>query len=68
MEVVSTDKDKATVILSADKLAILWSTINQTLEAVEDWELHARTGANRKELEEIHTQLKSISNRINSNE
>jgi len=48
------------ISLSADELVFINNTINETLEAVEDWEFETRTGKSRTEAMAIHARLRQI--------
>ena len=60
MKVVSITREKATVVLSEGELAFLGSAINETLEAVEEWEFQTRTGETQKHAMEVRAQLSKI--------
>jgi hypothetical protein len=49
-----------TITLSADQLAFIINAINETLEAVEDWEFETRTGKSRAEAKAINARLRQI--------
>jgi hypothetical protein len=47
--------------LSLEQLAVLQNCIGETLSAVDDFELHARTGADRAELNQLWETLERVS-------
>ncbi len=57
MEATKITKTKITVVLSLGELAFICNAINETLEAVQDWEFQTRTGENREFATAIHHQF-----------
>jgi hypothetical protein len=55
-----TIEKKFAVSLSRDELEFLCGSINETLEAVEDWEFQTRTGETPQRAKEILAKLKRI--------
>lgn len=49
--------DKIQLSLDADQVSFLCNAINETCEALEDWEFQTRTGSTRQEAEEIRKIL-----------
>ena len=64
MEVTNITKNNATITVSIDELVFLSNAINETLEAVEEWEFQTRTGETRKQAMEIHAQLREILRKV----
>jgi hypothetical protein len=64
METLSVKGDKVMVVVSADELSFLLNAINETLEAVDEWEFHTRTGETRSRALEIHAQLQLVLARV----
>jgi hypothetical protein len=60
MQLKSIAGREATVVLTGDELEFLCGTIRETLEALEGWEFHTRTGETRERAEELWMQLRSI--------
>jgi hypothetical protein len=51
---------KFAITLSSGELKFLCNSINETLEAVEDWEFQTRTGSTAKEGEQLLVRLKNV--------
>ncbi len=60
MEVLQIGRDRATVRLSEKELILLVSAINETQEAVEEWEFSSRVGAEPAEAEDLHLKLRAL--------
>jgi hypothetical protein len=60
MDATHTSKDKIIISFRPSEIAFLANAINETLEAVEDWEFQTRTGETRKRATEIQTQLQKL--------
>lgn len=45
------------VELSIERIELLLSALNETLEALEDWEFSSRTGFERREFQEAYSEL-----------
>lgn len=54
------DDETAVVHLTKAELAILANALNETREALEDWEFPIRVGANPSEAEDLRRRLKTI--------
>lgn len=59
MEILECKSDLITVRCTKDEARLLENAINETLEAVEAWELPIRTGGSASELEELLQQLEA---------
>jgi hypothetical protein len=56
METINQDNKSITLKLSKDELMILHNVLGEVLDgpyAIPDWELHALTGADKKEAEQL---------------
>jgi hypothetical protein len=60
MEANNITKDAITVVFSPEELTFLSNSINEALEAVEEWEFQTRTGETKKRAMEIQAQLREI--------
>jgi hypothetical protein len=60
MKVVATRPDTATVDLTADELMILANAINESKQALEDWEFATRMGAPRSEAEALRKEISDL--------
>jgi len=61
MKLVSISQNDITVCLERDELDFLCNAINESVEALEEWEFHTRTGVNRSDAIELLAQLRRIS-------
>ncbi|TAP45198.1 hypothetical protein [Arthrobacter sp. S39] len=50
--------------LTVDELEVLWGTIRETLEAVDDREFSTRVGVERSELRRMQAELAKLMNTI----
>ena len=57
MEVMNITKDRITVFFSPTEVTFLCNAINESLEAVEEWEFQTRMGETRKNATEMLAQL-----------
>ncbi len=57
MDATYVAKDKISINFSPQELVFLSNAVNETLEAVEDWEFQTRTGETRKRASEIQVHL-----------
>ena len=64
MDVVEVRGDRATVTLASSELAWLSNAINETREAVGEWELQSRTGATAAEYEQLASQVRKLLDRL----
>ena len=53
MEIISTAIQEITISLSRGEIGFLNNAINETLNALEDWEFQTRTGWTRVEAEQL---------------
>ena len=60
MDTLHIAKEKISITFSPEELAFLSSAINETLEAIEDWEFQTRTGETRTRASEIQAQLHKL--------
>lgn len=60
MEKVEVTGDSAVVRLHAGEVALLLSALNESLEALDDWEFGTRMGFERREVEGFMIALRSI--------
>jgi hypothetical protein len=56
----------AVVSLTEHELMILANSINETREAIEEWEFETRVGASSAEAELLHQQIKAIGRKMKS--
>ena len=49
-----------TVELTRDEVTFLCNAVNETLEAIENWEFETRTGAKPEEARVLHSKLKML--------
>jgi hypothetical protein len=47
----------ATITVSIDELTFMSNTINETLEALDEWEFQTRTGVTLGKARELHSKL-----------
>lgn len=64
MKALSATTKMATITISKDELAFLCNTINESLEALEDWEFSTRTGMSRNQALDIHAAIGEILNKM----
>ena len=57
MEATNITKNRITILFSPEEVAFLSNAINESVEAVEEWEFQSRTGETRKRAMEIQAQL-----------
>jgi len=60
MEAKNITKDKMTIDFTSEELSFLCNTINEALEAVEEWEFQTRTGKTREQATEVQTRLMEL--------
>ena len=60
MKALSITTEIATIAISNDEMAFLSNAINETLEALRDWEFRTRTGMSRSQAMNIGTELRAI--------
>lgn len=60
MESKSITKDTITIAFSPDEITFLANAINETLEAVEDFEFQTRTGGTRTRALAMHAALREM--------
>ena len=68
IDIIKIDKDRATVTLNRDELGFLCNAINESLEAIEDWEYHIRTGRTTDEAQSIYDQLRNVIEQIEASD
>lgn len=59
MEIIESNETGAVINVKRDELAMLLQCINETFEALDDWELPIRVGWDRPTLEQLRESLKS---------
>jgi predicted negative regulator of RcsB-dependent stress response len=60
MEVLSTNRESATIQLTRKELSILANAINESQEAIEEWEFSTRMGAEPAEAEQLRVKLRAL--------
>jgi hypothetical protein len=60
MDAMWVAKNRVSITLSPGELAFLSNAINETLEALEDWEFKTRTGVTRERATEMLAQLHKL--------
>jgi hypothetical protein len=60
MDPENISKTKISIGFSPDEIAFLSNCINETLEAVENWEFETRTGETRIRATKLQTQLQEL--------
>jgi len=58
-------KNKITISFAPGELSFFSNAINESLEAIEDWEFQTRTGETRERANEILTQLRRLLDEAN---
>lgn len=62
MEATQLTREKVTIAFAPNELAFFCSAINESLEAVEEWEFQTRTGETRERAAEMLAQLRTMLN------
>lgn len=62
MRIVTTTAEEATIAISFDDLGFLQDAINETIEALSDRQIKARTGRTPDEAQELIERIKAIRN------
>lgn len=60
MRIISTTAEEATLVISFNDLSFLQNTINETIEALSDRHIKARTGRTADEAQELLDRIKAI--------
>ncbi len=60
MKIVNVKKNEANVILSTDEIHFLNNTINETFEALDEWEFSIRTGFSIEEARQLQDAIGKI--------
>jgi len=60
MKVTHIDNQAITIVFSTSELAFLCNAINESLEAVEEWEFQTRMGETRKGAAEMLVELRKL--------
>ena len=60
MKLISKINDQLTIEMSKDELSFLSNAINETLEAVDEFEFQTRTGGTSEEAKHLMTELGEI--------
>ena len=60
MEVTELNNEKVTIAFAPSELAFLCNAINESLEALEEWEFQTRTGESRTKAASILSQLRRL--------
>jgi len=58
--------DELVIATTRAELAILAGAINETLEAVEEWEFHSRLGVTPDQAQELHARIVGILRELRS--
>ena len=61
MKILKVERGCATVQLSESDLIIIVNAINETQEAIEEWEFSTRVGANISDAETLRKKIKTCS-------
>jgi len=64
MDVIEVHDDRAVVSLGADEIRSIMNSINEALEAVEDWEFSTRLGVEKDSVRALWTQLDEVRGRL----
>jgi hypothetical protein len=64
MDVVEVQHDRAVVSLGAAEVHALMNSINEAVEAVEDWEFSTRFGVEKDFVKALWTQLDQVSDQL----
>jgi hypothetical protein len=62
------EQEKVILSLSRSELLLLAGCVNETLEAVEDWEFSPRLGAEKAEVERLGADLRTAIQELRENE
>ncbi len=60
MDVIRSEKGRATISLSEQEAITLVNAINEAREAVEDWEFQTRVGVEPEEADALRKALKAL--------
>ncbi|PRY44752.1 hypothetical protein [Umezawaea tangerina] len=64
MDVVEVQHDRAVVSLGLDEVHALMNSINEAVDAVEDWEFSTRFGVEKDFVKALWAQLDEVSTRL----
>jgi len=65
MVVIQVEGDGVTIRISKSELVILSNALNETREAIEDWEFETRVGASTVEAEGLRAELNAVLSQMN---
>jgi len=60
MRIVKQDGTETVLAFNMDELALLGNALNESLEAIEEWEFTTRMGATRAEVESLLAALSNL--------
>lgn len=60
MDVTELSSEKVTIAFAPSELAFLCNAINESLEALDDWEFETRTGESRKSAATLLSHLRRL--------
>jgi hypothetical protein len=61
---VRVDGDRVTLTLSREQLLLLAGSVNEAIEAVEDWEFSTRLGAEKDDARRLRAELGDLISRL----
>lgn len=64
MDVLRSEDEGITLSLSKEEFLVLASCVNETLEAVEDWEFSTRVGVERSFAVELRSAMSSVAREL----
>ncbi len=64
MDVIEVHDDRAVVSLGANEIRSIMNSINEALEAVEDWEFSTRLGVEKDFVRALWTRLDEVCDRL----
>lgn len=59
-----TDGDSVVLSVSREQLLLLAGSLNETIEAIEDWEFSTRLGAGKDDARQLRAELGSLITRL----
>ena len=60
MEILEQSSATATLRFQKQEIILLANALNETLEAIEEWEVPIRVGAETAEVQQLHRELRAI--------
>lgn len=64
MEIRDVSRGTATIVFRSDEVTFLCNAINETFEALDDWEFETRTGAHVEEMRKLGDELGELARLI----